>query len=29
MRDNEEEDARKRGGRINGGGTFTIPILEK
>ena len=29
MRDNEKEDARKRGGgRINEGGAFTIPILS-
>ena len=27
MRDNEKEDARKRGGWINEGGAFTIPIL--
>ena len=28
MRDNGKEDTRKRGGRINEGGAFTIPIFS-
>ena len=28
MRDNGKEDAQKRGGRINEGGAFMIPIIS-